>query len=327
MIGAGVQRRALWVSAVSVTVFALQGSAAGATEIVPVAQIGRSATIGGGAAFKMPFKLPAGAREGHGTWYLVRLDVSLQASRSRSRGVATLIADINGLATNLVEVRVRPKGENCWQVLTWATVDLLKGDRHHSRCGYRASFISSNFPQIRAIRPGPRWLRVSVDDPQDVIEKVKLNPGSGVYRTDAGPAKLRIELRDQGGDFPPGEWSRIGFSVVNVGHRPARDTRVRVEADSALDVKRRSITVRPLIRPGGSTEASVWVRPRGAEPVRLGIVAEGQTARAATEVVVEPSPPEESASLVGRISLLVALVGVALLFFGAFTKNRHPAQA
>jgi hypothetical protein len=326
MVAAG--RRALGVSAALAAALALQAPVAEAAETEPIAKLEGPGTVSPSAPLEMRFRLPAGARQGHGTWYLARLAASVQAKRTGRHGVATLIADIDGLATNLIEVRVRPDGKNCPQVIGWATVDLLKGSRHHSKCDYRASFVSSNFPQIRAIQPGLRRLRVSIDDPQDVIEKVELQPGSGVYLTNAGPAKLRIEVRDDGSGFPPDEWSKVEFSIENIGQRPARGTRVRVEAESSLEVKRKSIAFRPLIRPGDSVDTAAWVRPRGMGPERLGIIAEGRTARAATEVVVKPSSTmEESTLSIGRISFLVALGGVGLLFFGAFTQNRRPARA
>jgi hypothetical protein len=191
---------------------------------------------------------------------------------------------------------------------------------------HQASFISSNFAQQGAIKGGSRWLRVSIDDPRGVLAGVKLRPASGIYLTDAGPADLRIDVEDEEPDFVVGKWSRIGFSIVNVGQRPARATRVRVEADAAVEVKRRNVAVRPRIGPGDSVSSSFWVRPRDANPIRLGIVAEARTARAATEVLVNPSYARESASYVGPMSFLVALCGVALLAGGAFAANRRPGR-
>jgi hypothetical protein len=321
------QRRAAQAIWTSLAALALCAAAAGAKGAEPVATLEQSASISAERPLRLPFTLPAGAREGHGSWYLVRLSASVAAMPTGRSGAATLSADINGLVSNLVEIRVKP-GKRCPQKISWATVDLLDGDRYRSKCGRFTAFVSGNFPQIKAIRPGSRQLRVSLEDPHGVLEKVELRPGSGLYRTDAGPAKLQIEVSDEGDGFVPGEWSRVGLMIANAGQRPARDVRVQVEAEPDLEFKRRNLSVNPLIRPGKSVEAAVWIRPQGLEPVRFGIVAAGRSGRAATEVVVEPSsPPEEDAWSPGRVSFLIALGGIALLFFGAFTRKRRPARA
>jgi hypothetical protein len=306
---------------------ALWPPAAGAADgSQPVTKLERIATVSAQEPLRLPFKLPPGARQGRGGWYMVRLNVSVKAEPTTRSGVATLSADVDGLVSNLVELRVGP-GEECPRKMAWATVDLFDGARDRAACGDRVGFVSRNFAQNKAIRPGSRLLRVSLEDPHDMLEAVELRPGSGVYRTDAGPAKLRINVTGGGEGFTSGEWLKVEMSIENVGQRPSRTVGLQVEADPDLEFKRRKVRVSPLIEPGRSAEARVWVRPRGAEPVRFGLVAEGRTGRAATEVVVEPATADSSDWSVGRVSFLVALGGVAFLCCGAFMKKRRPAPA
>jgi hypothetical protein len=142
-------------------------------------------------ALTLPFVLSPGARNGRGTFYLVRLVARLYLA---GRGGPNTVGDVSEKtdgATGL-DIQAAPIGDGSrGGPLSLDLLDLISG---HSviKPGTRSIRVDEeNYTQDSGIRGGPNRLSIQVNGfGAALVRAVEVLPGTGVYETSRAPATL-----------------------------------------------------------------------------------------------------------------------------------------
>jgi len=215
-------------------------------------------------------ELPAGAKDGAPWWYLVHLRLRFQGAQDVPRDVE-VSALVNRAASNSIELRLRsskqcPEGE-----VSWSSLDLLHGFHRGRRCGSVLPIRSVNFTQLRAVRPGAGILAISVQGNVSPADGLDVLPGTGIFKSRSGPAKLAFAKVDKITNLPVERWTKVPLRLVNRGDRPVRVRSVSANSERGLTVQPPSKKVGKVILPGHSSHDILFqVRPR--QPGRFQVV-------------------------------------------------------
>jgi hypothetical protein len=177
---------------------------------------------------RFTFILPEGARQGAGSWYLVRLDFRLVLQRRSGNGVVYVEANTRGHAGGLVEFRVhRKRGA---PELTWNAIGIVDGIQTGRTRSRSVTVRFRNYVQERGIAAGLNTLSFDYQELGEArVERVELLPSSGIEFTDRSPALVRFGIPTLTKEVHVGDRVRIPFALRNDGDRPVGAVRVRVE--------------------------------------------------------------------------------------------------
>lgn len=245
-------------------------------------------TAPGVLRWRSRFELPAGSSDGGKWWYLVRLGFRFTHSDLK-KGELEVSASVNGLAAIGVEMHLRNSRRCGGPEIAWSTIDLIRGARTRWKCGSSASVVSLNFTQLRAIRPGSATFDVSAQGDIDDADRLVVLPGSGIYKSHDGPAKLAFAPLSPVDGVAVGSWTKLPFRLVNRGDRPAREISVSAAPESGLVVRPRRIQVASSIPPHGEAKGSVWIQARHAGAYKLVLSARSTANSPGVEVSLETS--------------------------------------
>lgn len=207
-------------------------------------------------------ELPAGAKDGAPWWYLVHLRLRFQGVRQSASRDVEVSALVNRAASNSIELRLRsskqcPEGE-----VSWSSLDLLHGFRRGGKCGSVLPIRSVNFTQLRAVRPGAGILSISVQGNVSPVDKLFVLPGTGIFKSRAGPAKLAFAKVDKIDNLSVEQWTEVPLRLVNRGDRPVRVRSVSANSERGLAVRPRAKGIDKVIYPGHRSDAILFrVRP------------------------------------------------------------------
>jgi hypothetical protein len=249
--------------------------------------------------------LPAGARQGGGRWYLMRLKGGFTVRRAGA--TSQISVSVNGRAALQLLVSLGSRRLGAPAVPVIDELDLLQGETVLPVRQRQAAVDESNYVQLEGLRGGENTITVKEEGfgAKPLVSAVSVLPGSGLYETALGPSALSIHLpqtvrirRDSAVWFP--------VTLIDTGD-DARHTRVSISSSS------------PLVRISGPSGVEVGT-VQAHRPRRIGFTLQGVQTGAATLMVSASSTasqPEASTQVVvyryARSAAVVVLVS-ALMF-------------
>jgi hypothetical protein len=221
------------------------------------------------------FRLPAGARQGGRTWYLLHLRFSISFSNEGKPGFADVSVLHNGYACALIRFRADPKSVD--RKLEWATTGMVGGDVHRVSTQLTATVRFSNFCQNSGVKGGVNDLlvRVGVRDPGGPrLDKLVVFDDSGIEISPDGPAELALVAHatdrrpKQGGRF------EVRYVLGNPGKRPVENIHVGLAYDrEALKVEGAPTQAFPQLSRGQRREGTFRVRAAQPGPQQIEVLA------------------------------------------------------
>lgn len=163
-----------------------------------------------------------------------------------------------------------------------------------------------NYLQLRGVRPGTNTLTPTLEQYGGLHgTDVHVFADSGIEQTALAPARLRLQLRLPQRVIHAGERFAIGFTLENIGGRPAHGVSVQASFLPGALAPLQPPPRRPVVVESWS--ASHGFRALRAGRYRLALSASSNTNRPAALVDV-PIAPADSASTSGRLLLLLGLI-------------------
>jgi hypothetical protein len=262
---------------------------------------------------RAPVTLPSGVKDGKPWWYLLRLRLKFLADAGSTRRSLEVSALVDGYASNSILLRVRRSKRCGGEAVGWSTLDLLGGQREGQRCGAGLAIRSLNFTQLRAIRPGQRVLSIDLAGKLAAHDRLVVLPGSGVFKSRAGPGQLAFAKVHDADVLPVGQWTPVAVRLFNRGDRPVRVSNVSVSSGHGLDIRPRVRQLSRILGPDRSTEVSFRLRPHQAHGYRLIFSAESTSNSPGLEVSVAAGAEDGGVDL-REVALAVAIACAAALF-------------
>jgi hypothetical protein len=276
----------------------------------------------------VPFRLPAGSRQGNPLWYLTRLRAAVHFA-PRVSGKFLLTADVNGATVAQIPLVVAARS------IRVEELGLIGGRRSRTVAGREANVDFRNYVQISGIRPGANVLRFAIEPvavrglsrPGAFV--VAVLSGSGMEATHVLPDELLLSAEPAAVTAPVGQEVRLGYWLRRRGGRPDVPTIVRL-GGGGLDIKGADVQRLPRLGTGVHGAFTVVGREPGTYMVMIAVpdrynepstaVTVTITAPASGTAGVGPGP----ARFVGAGVLVLA--GLALLIGGRRrVRSRRPA--
>jgi hypothetical protein len=261
----------------------------------------------------LPVALPPGVKDGKQWWYLVRLRLKFFAGADSAKRNLEVSASVDGYASNSILLRVRHSKGCKGEAVGWSTLDLFGGQRKGQHCGASLAIRSLNFTQLRAIRPGRRVLSIDLAGGLAADDRLVVLPGSGIFKSRAGPGRLAFaKIRDVD-VLPVGEWTPLAVRLFNRGDRPVKVSSVSVSSGHGLDVRPRVRRLSKVLGPDRSTQVSFRLRPHQAHGYRLIFSAESTSNSPGLEMSMVAGAEEGGVDL-RAVAVAVAVACAAALF-------------
>jgi hypothetical protein len=269
-------------------------------------EVGHGVTIRTGRAFTkrelFDFRLPAGARQGPETWFLVKLHYVFRLRPNAPTSTAYLGASTNGFTSAQIVVdAVRRQGRTRFYGDSAGYVESLP-ELSSEELTIRGTYF--NYLPYRGVRPGRNTFEVDVEQYDGLpVRSVRILAGSGIVTTPLAPDSIRVGASIDAGEPEVGSVFELRYRVSNRDPDDARDVVVALrpsEGLAAVGPTRRLFEVLP-----GGASARGTFRLRAVEAGRreVGVWASalGQSPSAWVDVrVVANAPPVEAARDAGR---------------------------
>jgi hypothetical protein len=239
------------------------------------------------AAVSTAIRLPAGSRQGHENWYLVRLDAVVEPRGALAAGgYALLSVALNGRTAVSVELRV--VGGTAGRGVQTSTLDLIEGEHHTMTARGAVHVHSTNYAQLSAIRGGANVATVRLDAYGPAfIRRVRILPATSVLATMRAPSSLTIGA-PRVVRIPRGENRRIGLRLRDAGD-DARQVRLSLTTDPArLRVTNGTQRALGLVPSGRTHMVILEVTPISDQPSTLSVEVESAASQTSARILVEP---------------------------------------
>jgi hypothetical protein len=170
-------------------------------------------------------------------------------------------------------------------------------------------------------RQGGGHLAVLVSPGRAAADRIVVLPGSGVYKSLDGPARLAFDHLPPIRDLPTGSWTRLPIDLVNRGDRAARGIDIGVTPGSGLRVKPKSVGI-GVIGPHRRAHSGLWIEPRRAGRYKLVLAAHSSANSPGVEVsmLAAGGDPRADNTLRG-----LAIATAVLCAAGLLVLRRWPA--
>jgi len=278
------------------------------------------------AIFGMGFNFPARtSRAVSRSEYLSRLSLRLHLGRRPVGSRLVISLSVNGRASNRIEV-VAKRSSRCRNLNSWNSVDLLRGFTKGVHCGGTFRIHSANFLQVDAVGRGASRLTVDAVGARGRGGRIMILPGSGVFATQRGPARIRFAHLNMIGALGVGKWKQVPFTLRNIGERAARAVRVRADSNPGLVVKVAMPPRSDSVAADSSMHGTLWVRPKHEGRFKVLLDAESTANHPGAELIFTTSNASagDVRTLKG-VALAVALAGLVLLVWSLWrSKSRRP---
>lgn len=251
--------------------------------------------------------LPPGSTQRRTGWYELRLRARVVFGVDRGRGNAYLSADTN--RRTAAQIRFRSRGPA--HPVAWDAVGIIDGTQRGLL--RRSSVITfRNFVQDKGIHGGENTLSFRVETlGRPGLERVTVLPGSGVYRTPSGPARVVLDVRKSGA-LRAGKPATLEVVVRNTGMRPA--TQIGVGLDGAAGL---GVTLEPhrpfALAPGEARTLRAIVRADNPGSYQITFAANASSNLPATTIELRIAPRAH-----GGVRTTVTAAAVAALGLIAF---------
>jgi len=270
----------------------------------------------------MQYRLPLGARQGAGQWYLVRLHARIRFTATPRSGFVDLIAGTNGNTCALVEF-VKQAGAP----LRWSSVSWVEGRQRGHDTGSVVDVQMTNFLQTSGVRGGVNELSFKVFQPTALkVSSVEILPDSGILITDRSPPQLVAFIPDT--DYVTarvGDTVNLPVIVRNVGAYAAPDVAVGLVAeDDGVDI----VSMNPVEvgRVPREYRAAFRVELLRAGVHRIHVVVDSSVNRPQVVLALSVAPAATSSGA-ARIAITAAIMVAGLaLAAEAIRRRRRPVR-
>ena len=258
---------------------------------------------------EVSFRLPRGSAQRRTGWYELRLRARVVFGVDRGRGNAYLSADTNGRTA--AQIRFRTFG--LARPVEWDAVGIIDGTQRGRFS--RSTLVSfRNFVQDRGIRGGLNRLSFRVETlGRPGLERVTVLPGSGVYRTPSGPARVVLDVRKRGA-LRAGKAATLDIVVRNTGMRPATQIGVGLDGVAGLEVALEPH--RPFaLAPGEARTLRAIVRADDPGSYQITFVANASSNLPATTIELRIAPRARGSVRMTVTAAAVAAFGLIAFMF------------
>lgn len=248
------------------------------------------------------FVLPPGSAQRRTGWYELRLRARVVFGFERGRGNAYLSADTNGRTA--AQIRFRSRGRA--RPVEWDAVGIIDGTQRGLL--QRSTLITfRNFVQDKGIRGGANTLSFRIETfGRAGLERATVLPGSGVYRTSSGPARVVLDVRQRGA-LRAGKPATVELVVRNTGMRPARQ--IRVGLDDAAGLRLTLESHRPFsLAPGEAKILRAIVRAEKPGSYRVTFAADASSNAPAATIELQIAPRAD-----GGVRAMITIAAVTVM--------------
>lgn len=168
------------------------------------------------------YRLPAGARQGAGRWYVMRLHFLLKLASTSGPGLIDISGETNGRSSDLDEVAVsRRRGV---LQLAWNQVGLIDGRREGTTHGARLELTDRNVMVNAGVQPGLNTLRFQVEQYGKArLAQLTIFGDSGIIASRLSPGVLVLHVSAHPGPtIAVGQTLTVTARIDNRGQRPVR---------------------------------------------------------------------------------------------------------
>ncbi len=264
----------------------------------------------GEKTIELGFELPADAKQGPETWYVMRLDYSIRVSSSSGIGAMYLSGLTNGYASAQIETWTEATKDG-GLMTKWSTVDLLDGYREYSSEVGEVQGTFLNYMQTKGIRPGSNTLTFKVETAGDIgVENVTILKSSGIQLTDESPPRLKLSVQAPPGPVRIGDTIWVAYTLSNEGDYPAKEVVVRVQGDKGLELTESTEHALGSIDEGVTVDGLFTFRSleKGSYTIPLDVYAKGGANQPYSRIVLTVVPPN-------RVRPAWTIIGLSVVLF------------
>jgi hypothetical protein len=179
------------------------------------------------------FRVPAGARHGSTSWYLLHLDVELTLAPSTRQGAVQASGLVNGFAACQINYTVT-RARGAVRVAT-NQFDLVDGVKRSTTFGRLVEGQQTNYLQRRAVRAGTNDLAIQVQQYGHArVQQIRILPHTAILVSPLAPAKLHLQVATSSQTINPGSEFTVKTTLSARGGRPAKQVRLRAIYDHHL---------------------------------------------------------------------------------------------
>jgi hypothetical protein len=182
-------------------------------------------------------RLPAGARQGPGRWYVGRMRLRVALTRLDRGGHVYVSADTRHRTFCQIVFSRRADG-----ALEWETFDLFSGDRVGVVRNGAATIDFENYLQDKGVRPGLTDVRLHVEAYGGTVSEIRVSPASGILSTRRSPEPLAAAVRALDPSPVKGKTFRL---ETTVGSSYPGDVLKDVAVNVSYDPHRLAVVGRP----------------------------------------------------------------------------------
>ncbi|WP_212994282.1 hypothetical protein [Actinoplanes auranticolor] len=262
----------------------------------------------------VPVTLPSGAAQGPTTWFTFALRFRVTfAEGGADRGSARVTASVNGGAAALVTLRSQADGVRVFHD------GYLGGPRNTVTRDQTTDVVYENYVQTKGIRAGTGSFEISLEDRGALVQDIRIEPASGLYRTAADPEQLAISAPAQI-DARVGEPVDLAYALSRRGERADRPVTVAAETAGGPIRLNREHTEYGSVGTGRTGSFQVIAAETGQYQIRL--TAQGGYNQPTAVVLVVVKSARSSGNVVQLVAAGgLGLVGVAVLM--SSRRRRH----
>jgi hypothetical protein len=286
--------------------------------------------LGGDDRVSLPYRLPAGARQGPDHWYLIHLHFIIIFAPASGPGRAYVIGLTNDHAAAQIQFRQRRPHRHGTPRIAWNSLDLIRGEVKRVTSSRMIEVDFKNYVQLDGVRPGANSLEIVLERFGRLrVASLRVLPDSGIILTGRGPPDLAIRATSPSQEVLTGDTFEVRFVVRNDGGRAARDVGVAVQTPpNGISVV--GASTRGLGRVGSSdgTSGGFHLRAERAGDYRLELQAVGGAQFTGTTIGVAVGGAQQSSEWgmlrIGAGSIL--MLGGAIALFAARRRRAGPER-
>jgi hypothetical protein len=260
------------------------------------------------------FRMPAGAKQGADTWYLMRVDLEVIFARGSRKGSVLVSGYTNDRAAAQIEFYTEQNSSGT-QVTSWDSADAINGPDAGRFKSNRGHVRYVNYLQLSGVKPGINILTFAAERfGHPAISKINIGPASGIYASPNGPVDLDVNAHFSDDGLEVGESTHLEVEVTNASRGPAKDVELTVQpASSHLFIETPAIKQIKEFHRSTTRDFVVGSSQPGLLTVEVNAVAPNESE--ASSVVSTVVSSEEESGIDIRVLGLV----VGLLFAGCAT--------
>lgn len=278
------------------------------------------------AARRVSYRLPRGAAQGRGTWYLIRLHFRISFAKQTGTGLVYVTASsgaVNDRGTS-AQIRFEVRRDRKGILITSDSLGLVEGNVVRTSRSLTREIVFANYMPYRGIRPGVNVLSFGLDEQlgRAKVTSLRIYRDSGIEVARSSPANVFMRAQVVPGIVREREDFALQVTVRNAGQRRSKMGSVTVDYPrAALALQGKQVRRLPSLKGGQQLRMTfefTALRP-GRYP--LGVSARSALSHPYTvrrvRVLGQASQADDSRwwlwTLIGLLPVLAGIAGTAVL--------------